>query len=243
MARRSAYESTRRPGGNPSPALESRSVGISAMLTTWGPGFGFTFSDIDAFMSPMSGPVNSALVRGPGCPGAFEPTIRRTLDIFRRISHVHRGHLLQIRVGPAAHLHSPYIARAAHVHAAHVPHSHVGHRPQRARIHRRNQGTHPKTGGQCAARVAGAILRLSEDRVGRGVRWLRDHVVCFSNGDPELVDGYRFHVIPVGLHHGHRQTRYAHVEDRHRGSVDKAEANAFARSKEAGPIGAGRLAI
>src|SRR5262249_5298265 len=102
---------------------------------------------------------------------------------------------------------------------------------------------HTVSDGKRASRVAGSILRLSEDRVCGGVYRLNDHVICFSDRDPELIDRYRLHVIAVGLHYGHPQTRYADIEDGHRRGIDKTETNSFTRPEDSSPIGERRLSI
>ena len=108
------------------------------------------------------------------------------------------------------------------------------------RRHRRREAV---AHGQRAARVAGAIHRLREDRERVLPGRLDDRRRGLGDGDAELVDRDRMHVLAVGGDDRHLQAGNAHVEVRHRRSVDEPQPDALARREQPGPVAGRRLAV
>ena len=51
-----------------------------------------------------------------------------------------------------------------------------------------------------------------------------------------MANGELWHILAVGLHHGHRQARDANVEDGHGRGVDDAQPHPLAGPEQAGPV-------
>src|SRR3546814_3373110 len=60
------------------------------------------------------------------------------------------------------------------------------------------------------------------------------YTTLFRSGDTELVDRHRMHVLTVGGHHRHLQPGNPHVEVRHRGAIDEAQADLLAGAEQPG---------
>ena len=124
------------------------------------------------------------------------------------------------------------------VHAAvvHPAHPHVAHGQGRSLTEWRNLGRHAEAGRERGAAHAGTIDGLGHDGVGAVLGRPDDDVIGFGHGDLELVDLDWPHVHPVRLDDGHGQAGDPHIEDRHRRGVDDAQADALARTEQAGPV-------
>jgi hypothetical protein len=64
-------------------------------------------------------------------------------------------------------------------------------------------------------------------------RGFDDDVVGLRGGDAEFVDGHGVHVQAIGRDDRHLQARNAHIEMRHRRSVDETQAHLFASRNSA----------
>ena len=124
-----------------------------------------------------------------------------------------------------------------------VVHAHVRHRAQRALAQRRHGGHHAQARRQRAGRVATAVHGFGKHRVGAILQRGDDDVVGLGHGDLQLVGLDRLHVLAVGLHHRHRQTRNAQVEVGHRRRVDEAQAHPLTGTEQAGPVAGRVLAV
>ena len=126
------------------------------------------------------------------------------------------------------------VIHAAVVHARHV-HTHVLHGGERPGAQSGNFGAHAGARRDRGAGHAGAVDAFANQRVGAIGR--RDHdVVGFSDADLQLVDGYRAHILAVGLNDAHRQAWNANIEGRHRRRVDQAETHALPGLEQRGPV-------
>ncbi len=108
------------------------------------------------------------------------------------------------------------------IHRGHVAHAHVLHRRERASAQRRNRSDHPDARRERGARHAGPVPGLGDERVGDGRGGFDDHVIGFGDRDLELVDRDGAHVLAIGLHDRHLQSRNTDVEIGHRRGVDDA---------------------
>ena len=123
----------------------------------------------------------------------------------------------------------------AHAHR----HPHVHHAERGARATLRDRGAHPGARRERTARVARAIHRLGEDRVGLVVGRLDDHVVGLGDLHADLVRDHRLHVLPAHGDHRHREPGNPDVEVGARSGVDEAESNSFATPEQPRPVGLG----
>ncbi len=177
------------------------------------------------------------------------PTVKRTADRVQigigqdAPPVVAQTHARVVEVGAGrvhAHVHAravfgPGMVRARH--AGHVAH-HVLHFKRLRFVQHGHRRRHAGARRQRAARVAGAVHRLGEDRVSL-VPGRDDHVVGLGHADADLVHRHRLDVLAIGLDHSHLETRYANVEEGHRATVDEAQPHLFAWMEQPGPV-AGR---
>ena len=113
---------------------------------------------------------------------------------------------------------------------------HVGHAQDRSRIHRRHRRAQAFAHRQRAADVAGAAHVLREDRECILAIRRDDHVEGFRCGDAEFLDRHRMHVLAIHRDHGHRQPGNAHIEMRHRRTVDEAQPHLVAAREKPRPV-------
>ena len=57
---------------------------------------------------------------------------------------------------------------------------------------------------------------------------LNDDIISFGNRNLELADSDWPYILAVGIDYRHSEARNANIEYRHCGSIDNAQANAFA---------------
>ena len=114
--------------------------------------------------------------------------------------------------------------------------SHVTHGQQGRFTEFRNIGGHAFARRQGAARKGRPPHRFTVDRVGAVLRRLHDHVIGLRDGNAELVNHDRLHIIAVGLHDGQLQPRNPDVEIGHRRGIDESEPHPLAGPEQAGPV-------
>ena len=83
-----------------------------------------------------------------------------------------------------------------------------------------------------AAAVAGGLAWWSQVDAGSSylttvlpgaiVFGLDDNVIRFGSGDADFIHGHGLHILPVRCNDREFQSRYAHIEDAHRGAVDES---------------------
>ena len=134
-------------------------------------------------------------------------------------------------VAATAVVHSGHagIAAGAMVHAAHA---HIGHGQKRRIAQRRYGGARAGCARKGGNTHAGAVHRLRHKRVSLLPARRHDDVIGLGHADLELVDLYRFDVLPVRLNDGHRQARNADIEEGHGAGIDEAQPHTFTRTEE-----------
>ncbi len=124
-----------------------------------------------------------------------------------------------------------------------IAHAHVFHRRRRPLPQWRHRRGQPFARCKGRAREAGAVHRLRDQGEGLVGHRPHDDVVGLGNGDLELIHRDRPHILAVGLHHRHRQSRHTHVEIGHRRSIDDPQAHSFARLEQGRPIIARTMSV
>src|SRR5207245_7379405 len=97
--------------------------------------------------------------------------------------------------------------RHVHLHLTH----HIAHSQARTRIEWRDLGAHPRPWRERAARVARAIHRLREDRIGAVVRRRDEHIADFGRTKAKLVDANWLDILTVDRNDAELQARNAHI--------------------------------
>ena len=144
---------------------------------------------------------------------------------------VHLGHIAMVHLGHTAVIH------------AGMSSAHVRHVEERRLALGRNRRRHAGITRQGGPGVTGARHRLGEDGIGAGFFRTDDHVVGLGDRDAELIDLDRLDIIAVGLNHGHRQPRNAHIEEGHRRGIDEAQPHPLAGLEQGRPILSWGLAV
>ena len=122
-------------------------------------------------------------------------------------------------------------------------HTHIRHRQERRFAEVGDISLHAFGRGERCAHGRCTGHGLGEDRVGLVLFWLHDDVIGLGNGNAELVDRNRQHVVPVRLHDRHLEPRDADVKIGHGRGIDEAKPDALARGEEAGPVLLAALAV
>jgi hypothetical protein len=167
-----------------------------------------------------------------------------TMIMFSVRTVVREFHLLGITGGlHPRHCHAAMgVLPASHVHTLHT-HAHIGHRAKRSGPTFRDLRAHARARRERAARIAATVHGLGKDGVCPILGRFDDYIVDFCRSHAQFVYHNRLDILPINLHHRHRETGDAHVVESHTGRVDKSQTHSLARTKQSTPVAGWRQTI